>query len=74
MKPINAREFEVWKGPVIRKHLGLDIYVMRLLAAARKSFRICIDPDRLPLRLRRDAGMDELDIERKRAAKTLLIR
>jgi len=74
MKPINEREFEVCEAPVIREHLRVVARAKKGVAALSGAFRIHDDPDRLPARLRRDAGIDELAIERRRVARAPLIR
>jgi hypothetical protein len=74
MKPINEREFAVYETPVTGEHLRVLARATRGLAALSGVFRIRDDPDRLPARLRRDAGLDELDIERRRIATAPLIR
>lgn len=74
MKPIHEREFEIPSMPVVRKELGIHATAKRYLSALKNVFQIRDDPYRLPLRLRRDGGIDELGIERKRIAKAPLIR
>jgi hypothetical protein len=74
MKPINENEFEIWNAPIIGEHLGIVLRAKTGLAALGGIFRLRYDMEGLPARLRRDAGMDELDIERKRLARAPLIR
>ena len=74
MKPINEKEFTTCKASIIPEPLGVVGRAGTCLAALGRVFRQRYDTDRLPARLRRDAGMDELDIERNRLAKAPLIR
>ena len=74
MKPINEREFAVYEAPVTGEPLRVLARAWRRLAALGGVFRIRDDPDRLPARLRRDAGLDELEIERRCIARAPLIR
>jgi hypothetical protein len=74
MRPIIEREFQTCEAPVIRNHLRVQNCAKRCFAAIQSIFQIRDALDRLPPRLRRDAGLDELDIERKRIARAPLIR
>lgn len=74
MKPINENEFEIRKAQVARKHLGLFSVLKNCSVAIYSLFQTGNDPTRLTARLRRDAGIDELEIERKRLVKAPLIR
>ena len=68
------------KNPESRESLAMPERV-EILAAVRASLgalarnsRLHDDIDRLPVHLRRDAGLDELEIERGQAARVPLIR
>lgn len=74
MKTINERGFEICQAPTIWHHLRITYHAERYLAAIKGDFQNRDAPDRLPPRLRRDARVDELDIERRRIAKAPLIR
>ena len=77
MKPINENEFEVYETTIIREPVGaatLTKLTKRGLTALSCIFRLGYDRGRLPARLIRDAGMDELEIERSHLAKATLIR
>ena len=74
MKPINENEFETCYAPIVGEHIGIGWRAKMGLSALSRVFWLRYDTERLPARLRRDAGMDELDIERKRLAKAPLIR
>ena len=74
MQPIKVQEFEVCETSIIRAHGGVEALAEWTVAAIKRVFRMHNDPDRLPARLRRDAGMDELAIERRRIARAPLIR
>lgn len=74
MKPINEIEFEVYEKTIIRETDGATTHMKPGLAVLSRIFRLRYDKDRLPARLIRDAGMDELEIERSRLAKATMIR
>ena len=74
MKPINEQEFEICEAPSIRESVGVVARAKTGLAEISRVFRLRYDTDRLTGRLRRDAGMDELDIERNQLAKAPLFR
>jgi hypothetical protein len=74
MKLIDEGEFQICDAPGIRENARVNALAKRVLAAFGFVFRIREDADRLSGRLRRDAGMDELVLERKRIAKAPLIR
>lgn len=74
MKPISEREFDVSEAPEIRTRSGADGRAKRGLAAILRIFRERGDPDRLPGRLRLDAGVDEAGVEWRRIANAPLIR
>jgi hypothetical protein len=74
MKPVNENKFETCNAPIIGEHLGIVWRAKAGLAAFSQLFCQRYDAHRLPARLRRDAGMDELDTERNRLAKAPLIR
>ena len=68
------------RNPESREALVIPERV-EILAAVRASFvslvrnsRLHDDIDRLPAHLRRDAGLDEREIERSQAARAALIR
>jgi hypothetical protein len=74
MTAINEKEFATRKASITPEPLGIVGLAGICLAALDCVFRRRYDIDRLPARLRRDAGMDELEIERNRLAKAPLIR
>ena len=74
MKPINENEFEVYETTIIREPVGAATHMKTGLAVLSRIFRLRYDKGRLPARLIRDAGMDELEIEQSRLAKATLIR
>ena len=74
MKVINRAEFEVGNAPIFRAHVGVVALTTAGLAKFRGIFRQSYETDRLPARLLRDAGIDELEIERRRLASAPLIR
>ena len=74
MKPVNEKEFEIGKAQIAKMHSGPTILVKKYLTALKPLFQKRNDPSRLTARLRRDAGIDELDLERKKLARAPLIR
>ena len=74
MKPINEIEFEMTEAKVAQKQPGLFRLVKKWLTTNNLSFITRKDPTSLPARLRRDARMDELEIEKKKVASAPLIR
>ncbi len=74
MKPIDESEFEICEAPVVRQQTGINASARRCLATLYSVFQVRDAPERLPLWLRQDAGLDELDIERRRIARAPLIR
>ncbi len=77
MKPIDEIEFKVHEATIIREQVSVasfTILTKPALAVLSDIFRLRYDMSRLPARLIRDAGMDELEIERSRLAKASLIR
>jgi len=74
MKPIDEREFAVCEAAFTPEHLRVVARAKKALASLSGVFRTRDDPVRLPARLRRDAGLDELDIERRRFGRAPLIR
>lgn len=74
MQPIDQQDFEVCGAPTIREHGGINDIVKRCLAALHIVIRSFDTPDQPSARLCRDAGLNELDIERERIAKSPLIR
>ena len=74
MKPINEKEFEMRESQVAQQHLGRFSLLEKCLAAINPSFEARNDPSRLTARQRRDAGIDELEIGRKKVARAPLIR
>ena len=73
MKPINEKEFEMREAQVAQQHLGRFSLLEKCLAAINLSFQSRNDPTRLTARIRRDAGIDELEIERRKLARAPLI-
>ena len=74
MKPINEREFEVIKVPEVSEFQDMKAGVKQALVTLKGFLQVRDTKERLPVRLRRDAGMDELDVECTRIAKAPLIR
>lgn len=74
LKPINEKEFEMREAQVAQQHLGRIGLLEKCLAAIIPSFQSLNDPTHLTARMRRDAGIDELEIERKKLARAPLIR
>jgi hypothetical protein len=62
------------EAPVSRREVTLSGLAGRFLKALGRLFQPKFDYDRLTPRLRRDAGVDELELERTRAARVPLIR
>lgn len=74
MKAIKEQEFGSCEVPVRPKTVDLNVLANMSLKALNALFGDRDISERLPLRLRQDAGMDELDIERRRVARAPLIR
>ncbi|WP_160116407.1 hypothetical protein [Ruegeria sp. AU67] len=74
MKPIDKNEFENFAANVAPKHFGRFDLMGWLLGFLKPSIQTCRDPVHLTNRLLRDAGIDELDIERKKLRSAPLIR
>lgn len=74
MKHIDEKEFEAREVQVEQNHLGLIARAVRYLAALTPLTKPDDDLGLLSARLRRDAGIDELEIERKRVIRAPLIR
>lgn len=71
MQPVNEKESAIHQagtGPVF-----LSV-ISRFSVALFRLFRTDHDAENLPDRLRRDAGLDDLERERKRIARAPLIR
>ena len=66
MKPINEIDFERTNARAAKRQVDLFSLIKRYLATINPLFETSDDPTLLPARLRRDAGIDELKIERKR--------
>ncbi|WP_299668717.1 hypothetical protein [uncultured Ruegeria sp.] len=74
MKPIDKNEFEIHEAKVAPKHFGRFDLKTKLLGILKPSIQTGRDPVHLTRRLLRDAGIDELDIERKKLMRASLIR
>ena len=74
MKPINVIEFEMNEAQVAQKHSGLFSLVKKCFATINQLIESRNDPTHLTARLLRDAGIDELEIERRKVARAPLIR
>ena len=74
MKVINHTEFEVGEAPILRARAGVVAFAKAGIAKLSGLFRKSYQIDRLPARLLRDAGIDDLEIERRRLANAPLIR
>ncbi|MCV2869682.1 hypothetical protein OEW28_13690 [Defluviimonas sp. WL0002] len=74
MKPVNLQELQICDAPFAQQKMGFVERVKASLAVINRTVRPRHGTDRLPARLRRDAGLDELELERTRMAKSPLIR
>ncbi|MFD1196294.1 hypothetical protein ACFQ3C_16610 [Seohaeicola saemankumensis] len=74
MQSIDQRDFEVCRARAIRAHAGINDVVNRCLTALHIVIQFFDTPHQISPRLCRDAGLNELDIERDRIAKSPLIR
>ena len=74
MKPINENEFEIREPQVAGKTVGLLSALKYFSAAICTLFQTSNDATRVSARLRRDAGIDEREIEKKQLARAPLIR
>ncbi len=74
MKPINESKFEVFEARDVREFLGISVRVKEDMAALKCFFYAGKARDNVPVRLQRDAGIDEMDMELRRIAKAPLIR
>ncbi len=74
MKPIDKQEFEPLETPPARREFTPFALAYRFQRALKWAFDPCFDLNGLNGRLRRDAGIDELELERIRLAKAPLIR
>jgi hypothetical protein len=74
MKPITNNEFEAREEQAFRVHPDLLAWAGKYLNTLKQLCQPRYDFDLLAPRLRRDAGIDELEIERRKVAKAPLIR
>ena len=74
MRPIDETEFEIREALVAQKHPGLFARAENYLSALKLLLQPPSDLGHLTARLRRDAGIDELEVERKEVAGAPLIR
>jgi len=74
MKVIDHAEFEIGQASVFRLRVGIFAHAKAGLARFFGPFRHGHETDRLPARLLRDAGIDALEIERRRVANAPMIR
>ncbi|WP_282152786.1 hypothetical protein [Ruegeria atlantica] len=74
MKPIDKNEFEIHETKAAPKHFGRFDLMGWLLGFLKPSIQTGRDPVHLTHRLLRDAGIDELEIERKKIMSAPLIR
>jgi uncharacterized protein YjiS (DUF1127 family) len=73
MKPTDKHEFEVLVAPVVHNNFTFLGRARRSLKALMMSFRLRYDLNRLNARLRRDAGVDEHELERTNIERAPLI-
>lgn len=74
MKHIDEKEFETREVQVAQNHLGVFARAEKYLTTLAQLIKPDNDLGLLSARLRRDAGIDELEIERKRVIRAPLIR
>ncbi len=74
MKHVVENEFAFHDMQVAPGQIARPDRMARFLNALKPLFADRNDPTRLAVRLRRDAGFDELDIERKKLMRAPLIR
>ena len=74
MKPTNQRELEVFKVPEVSKFWCNKALVKQAVVALNSFLQVHDTTEQLSVRLRRDAGIDELDVECICHAKAPLIR
>lgn len=74
MKPANVGVFEVFEAPDVRADSGIGGRAKKALAAIKSFLAVRNIPDHLPARLRRDAGIDELELECRRIVRAPIIR
>ncbi|MDU8913430.1 hypothetical protein [Aestuariicoccus sp. MJ-SS9] len=74
MMPMNERASEVFDAPEKREIPGIKAHARTALATLKSALRVRDTPEQLPVRLQRDAGLDELDMECRRIARRPLIR
>jgi uncharacterized protein YjiS (DUF1127 family) len=74
MKPTDKHEFETLVVPVAHNNFTFSVCVRKSLKTLIQPFRLRYDLNRLNARLRRDAGINEHELERTRLIRAPLIR
>ena len=74
MIPSGERKLETRDVLIMRERSDILDRVRLSFTTLRSYIRSCHDAERLSARLRRDAGLDDLEIERKLLIKAPLIR
>ena len=71
---VNDQEFTAGRTPNSASYNGVSAQVQKCLTAFKQMLRPRYDLERLNARLRRDAGIDEHEMERNKLVKAPLIR
>ncbi len=74
MNYIDERKLEALKAPVSQSNFTFSEFGVRCLIAIERFFQPRFDLNCLNARLRRDAGIDEHDLERAAVTRAPLIR
>ena len=74
MKHADEREFDAMAAPAAVRNARLFAMVGKFVEGAKRRFAPSFDPSQLNARLRRDAGIDEIEVERRKAVLAPLIR
>ena len=74
MNSFDELRLEITETPALQRSLSFLERGNRCLKALKRLFRQRFDFNSLSVRLRRDAGIDEQDLERAKVAKAPLIR
>lgn len=74
MKPITENEFEIREAKAVPMSPSRFSQARNYLTVLKQLFQARYNFDLLPPRLRRDAGIDELEVERRKVARAPLIR